>query len=343
MKKTFYNLIIVSALIGLIFSFAGCTASSEKKESAQIFALDTVIDITAYGDKATEAVYSAKAEIYALEKLFSVTDTDSDIYRINASQDEFVKVSEDVYALTEKAVNLHTITEGNFDITLYNVLKLWGFTAKEYNVPSDEDLKAVLDKSGVDKVVLGSDNYICITKDCALDLGGIAKGYIADKASDAMKAAGAEYGIISLGGNIRTFGEKPDGENWIIGIRHPDANEPFITVITKECSVITSGAYQRNFEKDGTVYHHIINPETGKPSDSDAVSVTIIGKDGALCDALSTAVFVGGTEYAENLHSHIPDFEYIILDKDKNVYASEGLKGQIELTEKYQKTNIVYK
>lgn len=343
MKKIFYNLITSILLAALCFSFAGCNTPSSKKESAQIFALDTVIEITAYGDKAQEAVSNAKAEIYALEELFSVTDADSDIHRINASPDEFVKVSEDVYTVAEKALSLHTLTEGNFDISLYNVLTLWGFTTKEYNVPSDEDLTEALAKTGIDKITLKDGNFVCVAKGCALDLGGIAKGYIADKAAQAMRDAGAEYGLISLGGNIRTIGEKPSGEDWLIGIRHPDINEPFITVLSKECSVITSGAYQRNFTQNGITYHHILNPKTGKPSDSDAVSVTIIGNDGALCDALSTAVFIGGTEYAKKLYKNTSDFEYIILSKDNNIYASEGLKGKLKLTEKYQNLNIVYK
>ena len=239
MKKLFYNLTIVFALSVLYSSFAGCTTDSANKESAQIFALDTVIEITAYGEHAEEAITAAKAEIYALEKLFSATDKDSDIYRINASQDEFVMVSDDVYMLIEKAVTLNSITEGSFDITLYNVLNLWGFTTKNYNVPSDAQLHATLDKTGIDKVSFKNSNQIRVDKGCMLDLGGIAKGYIADKSAEAMKKAGAEYGLISLGGNIRTIGEKPEGKDWIVGIRHPDVNEPFVTVCAKECSVIT--------------------------------------------------------------------------------------------------------
>lgn len=343
MKKLFYNFILFSLLTAITLSCAGCVTFEDNKATAQIFALDTVIELTAYGKHGEDALTAAKDKIYALEKLFSVTNTNSDIYRINTSQDEFVTVSEDVYKLTEEAVSLNILTEGNFDITLYNILKLWGFTTKEYRVPSDEELRDTLDKTGVEKISLKNSNQISVASGCALDLGGIAKGYIADKASDAMKEAGADYGLISLGGNIRTVGEKDDGTDWIVGVRHPDVNEPFLTVSAKECSVITSGAYQRNFEVNGSVYHHIINPKTGKPSESDALSVTIIGNDGALCDALSTALFVGGTEYAQKLYESNHSFEYVILATNNTVYASKGLEGKLTLTSNYQNLNIIYR
>lgn len=342
MKKLKHNIIFIALLLTIAFPLSGCMPETEKV-SAQIFALDTVIDITAYGENAEEAISAAKAEIYRLEGLLSVTDTGSDLYRINSAQGEAVQVSDETYELIEKSLQRCYETEGNFDITMYNVIKLWGFTTGDYKVPEDSEITDTLICTGSDKITLSDNNIVTAEQGTAIDLGGIAKGYIADKAAEAMKYAGAQYGLISLGGNIRTIGTKPNGELWKVGIRHPEDSDYFATVNTEEGSVITSGAYQRNFTQDGVTYHHIIDPETGKPSRSDAVSVTIIGSDGASCDALSTAVFIGGTEYADRLYQQNGSFEYVILSADNGVYASKGLEGRLELADNYKDLKISYR
>ncbi|MBE6733958.1 MAG: FAD:protein FMN transferase [Ruminococcaceae bacterium] len=344
MKK--FKLLIVASLvlISMLCTLWGCnTNTNPQKAQAEIYALDTIIEITAYGEKAQEAITAAKAEIYALEKLFSVTDTDSDTHRINTAQGNPVKVSDEVYTIIEKSLEYNTLTKGNFDITLYNVTKLWGFTTDSQRVPEDYEITEALKNTGSHKVTLYGNNEISVSEGTALDLGAVAKGYIGDRVAEVLSDSGAEYGIISLGGNIRTFGEKADGSKWRTGIRHPHENGYFIIADTGEVSVITSGAYQRNFTVDGKTYHHIINPETGYPSESDAQSVTIIGTDGALCDALSTAVFIGGTEYADKLYKELQNFEYIILSKDNTVYASQGLKGSLELSHNYKDMEIIYR
>ena len=342
MKKFKLTTTISLILISLLWSLCGCNSNTPKAQ-AEIFALDTVIEITAYGEKAQEAITAAKSEIYALEKLFSVTDTDSDIYRINSAQGNSVKVSNEVYTLIENSLEYNTLTEGNFDITLYNVTKLWGFTTDNKRVPDNQEITEALKSTGSDKVTFHDNNVISVSEGTALDLGAVAKGYIGDRVAQVLKNSGAEYGIISLGGNIRTFGVKPNNEKWRTGIRHPDRNDYFVIVNTDEVSVITSGAYQRNFTVDGKTYHHIIDPKTGYPSDSDAQSVSIIGTDGALCDALSTAVFIGGTEYADTLYNEHKNFEYIILGTDNTIYASQGLKDSIELSESYMDMKIIYR
>ena len=158
-----------------------------------------------------------------------------------------------------------------------------------------------------------------------------------------MKTAGVEYGIISLGGNIRTVGTKPSGENFKIGIKHPDSDEYFAIIDTGDCSVITSGAYQRNFTREGKTYHHIIDPETGYPADSDIQSVTIIGEDGALCDALSTAIFIGGSDYAAKLYKQSIFFDYAILTKDNKVIASQGLQERLSIADGFEHLDITYR
>lgn len=340
-KKVFAALILI-----LITLFVGCDSVKEdnsKINSSRIFALDTVIELSANGDNAQKAIKAAEAEIYRLEEVFSVTGENSDIYKLNNAQGKETTIESDVYILLDYAKYINTLTEGNFDVTVYPVVKEWGFTSKDYRVPDADEIKKALTYVSSENIVLKENYTVQLLNNAQVDLGGIAKGYIADKAAEAMKAVGIEYGIISLGGNIRTVGKKPSSEDFRIGIKHPDSQDYFAVISTDERSVVTSGAYQRNFTIDGKTYHHIIDPKTGYPAQSDIASVTIIGNDGALCDALSTAVFVGGSEYAEKLYSKTPDFDYVILTNDNKVIASPLLKDKLTLSEGFENLEIIYK
>ena len=336
---------ILISLLLLIFTFmwAGCRQEEEKKYTSRIYALDTVIEITVYGEKAEDAAASAEKEIRRLEGLFSVTKESSEIYKLNHSDGSPITLSEDTVALLTEAKKMSSITGGRFDVTIYPVMKLWGFTEKDYKVPDKAQIKAALSSVSTDNILLSENYKVQLKNHAQIDPGGIAKGYIADKVAQAIKNAGADYGIIALGGNIRTVGTKPSGEKWMVGIRDPYSPDLFATLSTDECSVITSGAYQRNFTADGKTYHHIINPKTGYPSDSDAVSVTIIGSEGGLCDALSTAVFIGGSDYAVELQSSGVDFDFVILTKDNNIIASKNLQGSLTLSENFSHLNVIYK
>ncbi len=335
-----FSLLLISVMLsGMLL--CGCTEKIHK-ETAEIYALDTIINLTAYGKNSADAIDSAKAELTRLENLFSVTKTDSDISRINAAQGESVHVSADTFELIRAAVDASSITDGKFDITLCGVLKLWGFTEAEHRVPTQKEIAAELKNSGFGKIRLSTPDEVSLPKGMRLDTGGIAKGYIGDRLAAVMKNAGCDYGVISLGGNIRTLGTKPDGEPFVVGIQHPDSEGYFATLETGEVSVITSGAYQRYFEADGKIYHHILNPESGYPAESNIESVTIVGTDGALCDALSTAVFVGGSAYAEELRVALNSFEYVIMNTDGKVLVSSGLKDDFAASDSYGNLDIIY-
>lgn len=340
MKRSWY--IIISLLLVCTTSLCGCNTNGNSPVTSQIFALDTVIDITAYGDNAQEAVSAATQEIYRLEGLFSVTNENSEIYKLNHANGKEVALSTETCYLLKTAQNLHQITKGNFNITIYPILKLWGFAEKDYYVPCDAEISDTLKSVKISNLVLSENNSAKLLNNAQIDLGGIAKGYIADKAADAMKKSGCTAGLLSLGGNVRTIGEKPTREPWSIGIKSPDGNGYFATLQADECSLITSGAYQRNFTENGITYHHIIDPKTGKPSKSEALSVTIIGKDGAVCDALSTAIYISGVSYAEELQN-TADFEFIILTDDNKVYISIGLKNSFNLSDTASSLTVIYK
>ncbi len=340
MKKT-----LISFLILILVScvFCGCESQEKnKKHTAEIFAMDTVIDITAYGEKAQKGIEEATKVINSLDKLLSVTNEESDVYRLNNAEGELLLLNSDTYSLLTIAKEMYYRTNKNFDITIYPLVKLWGFTTDNKRVPSQDEVDIELAKVNCNNVFFLDKDIVCLENDAQIDLGGIAKGYVADKAVQSMKDAGVEYGIITLGGNVRTFGTKPSGEDFTVGIKDPESENYFAVISTGEGSVITSGAYQRNFTQDGKTYHHILDPKTGYPSDSDVVSVTIVGKDGAVCDALSTALFIGGSDYAQSLREIYDDFEYVILTKDNKLIASKALEGKLTLEEGYD-FELIYK
>ena len=162
-----------------------------------------------------------------------------------------------------------------------------------------------------------------------IDLGGIAKGFTSSRIMEIFKKDGVTCGMVSLGGNVHLLGTKQDGSAWRVGIQDPNNTDDMLGVLeANDCAVITSGAYERNFEKDGVTYHHIIDPATGKPSNSGLTSVTIVSKDGTLADGLSTSLFVMGKDKAiAYWKQHADEFDTILVDKDRNVYITEGIAG----------------
>lgn len=342
MKKTYLNRLIclVFSLVLIVF-LIGCQGAPLGAKSAEFFALDTVINLTAYADNPEACIEAGKAEIKRLESLLSVTKKDSDIFEINNSEGEEIEVSAETYKLLEKASEISSITSGKFDPTLRNLSSLWGFGTENAHVPTQSEIDSSLKTVGIENLVL-SKNKVKLLNNTKVDLGGIAKGYIADKAAEAMINAGMSYGIINLGGNVRAVGAKQDKAPWKIGVKYPDTNAHFLIVECEDISIVTSGGYQRKFTENSKTYHHILNPETGYPADSDIKSVTVIGKDGTLCDGLSTALFVGGSEFSKELCQDNKNFDIIILTENDEILASGNLRGRLTLESPYQNMKITY-
>ncbi len=274
--------------------FFGYTAN--KPYEATVFAFDTYMRFELYGKNAKNAVIAAEQLIYDAEKEISVYKPESVIYKYNhAEAGEKIKSTENVSEIIEKSIYINEITDGAFDITVYPLCELWN--VKNASVPpSDKEINKCLEAVSNSKIEI-TDGYLIKQENTMLDLGGIAKGYLSDKIRTMMNDYGIKKGIINLGGNVVTIGEKKNDTPWNIGIADPhEPNEAITSVAVTDENVITSGAYQRYFEYENKIYHHIISPYTGYPAESGLSSVTICGTDGTLCDGLSTAVFILGGE-----------------------------------------------
>ena len=324
--KRFFPLCVVFVLL-----LTGCGA--EKPRQAQLFAMDTVMDFTVYGDQTGSATAAAEEEIRRLESLLSRTEADSEVSRINSGAGSAVAVSAETADLIRRAVSYSRLTGGAFDITVAPVVSAWGFTEESHRVPSDDTLSALLQAVGSDRIRLTGDS-VTLEPEMAIDLGGIAKGYASDRAAAVLREQGVERAILSLGGNVCALGSKPDGSAWRVAVRDPAAPDGAVGILQlTDAFAVTSGGYQRYFEEDGKTYHHIIDPATGYPADSGLTSVTVVGTDGTLCDALSTALFVMGEEQAVSLWRQEGNFELVLVTDDGRVAVTEGLSHLFEANE----------
>lgn len=305
---------------------------ANESESSELYAMDTVMSLTAYGSHAREALDSASAEIQRLDKLFSISSETGDIYRVN--RDGEGDLSEDTRSLLASALEYGKDTNGIFDCTIEPVMEAWGFTTKNYRIPSDSELAELLSHVDASTVTL-SGNHVTLPEDVKLDLGGIAKGFTSARVMEVFKNSGVTSGIISLGGNVQTLGTKPDEKLWRVGIQDPnDLNAMFAVVEVSDEAVITSGAYQRYFEENGVHYHHIIDPRTGYPADSGVISSTIISHDGTLADGLSTSLFIMGVDDAlDYWRAHSDEFDAILMDENGTVYVTDGIADRCSLLE----------
>lgn len=306
--------------------------NSNQEYTDQVFAMDTYMTLTAYGENAQEAVEAGIAEIQRLDDLLSTGKETSEIAQINVNGGGVL--SEDTEYLVKRALDIYQSTNGAFDISIYPVMQLWGFTTGNFAVPGESDLAAKLALVDAGKITLSEENgqtSISLPEGMEIDLGGIAKGYTSGRVMEVMKSYGIESAVINLGGNAHVLGNKTDGSQWRVGIQDPNDTDGYLGgVNVTDKAIITSGGYERYFvdEDTGVKYHHIIDPKTGYSANNGLISVTIVSADSTLADGLSTSLFVLGTQdaitYCEE-HCAADGFDAIMEDEDGKLYITDGV------------------
>lgn len=346
-KKTIFILLCILCAAALMLTACGGntsseeTAADEEPESIEVYAMDTYMTLTAYGDNAGKALSESEKEIKRIDAMLSTGSDDSEISKLNKAKK--AEVSEETFALVKRAKEIGLDTDKVFDISVYPVMQAWGFTDKNYRVPEKAELRELLKNVDVSKVQLDDGKHeVSFDDEMAIDLGGIAKGYTSDRIIEIMKENGIEHALINLGGNVKVLGKKPDGSDWRVAIADPEDQENYVGgVAVSDKAVITSGGYQRFFEKNGERYFHIIDLSDGFPARNGLTSVTIVSDDGTLADALSTTLFIMGPEKAaEYWKKNADDFDAVLVEDDGTVLVTEGLKecyfsdGEFEVIEK---------
>lgn len=325
----------VGLLWGLtLFSGARLRASAalfSAPADAQItgtgFYFDTVVTLTLNGTEDQAVIDDCFSLMADYEALLSRTKEGSDIWNINHSGGAPTTVSEETASLIELALIYSDLSDGAFDITIAPVVALWDFQGEEpHSIPNQDLLNEALSHVDYHCIELDGATVTLTDPDASIDLGGIAKGYIADKLREFLLDEGIDSGLINLGGNVLAIGTKPDGAFWKIGIRKPfaDASELIAVVSVDDQTVVTSGTYERYFEKYGTIYHHILNPDNGYPIENGLTSVTILADSSARADALSTTCFCLGLERGMELIESLDGIEAMFVTEDMQMHVSSG-------------------
>lgn len=337
MRKFLWTVFISAAMI-----FSSCSLTDVPAEKT-VFAMDTYMKLTAYGDGGAEAVSASEKKILELEKLWSVTDGDSEIHNINNSGGAPVLLSGDTAELLSLSLEISEMTDGALDCTMYPVLKEWGFTTGEYKIPDDEKIRELLKSTGYENISFDGTN-ITVPENFQIDLGAVGKGFAGDAVSEIMRENGVTSALLDLGGNIQTVGTKPDGTPWKIGLRNPLGDGLFGVLELSDKAAVTSGGYERYFVgEDGETYWHILDPKTGKPAKSGIISATAVGKNGGVCDALSTALFVMGTQRAEEFWKEYGgqlDFEMVLMTENCEIFITEGLEKSFLPSREFESAEV---
>ncbi|MBO7473858.1 MAG: FAD:protein FMN transferase [Ruminococcus sp.] len=330
---------IAAVILGsiVLFSCSRYTAGQKIDDtvpcSRDIFAMDTYMNLKAYGANAEKALSEAEDRIISLEKELSVTSDSSEIYALNNSSGEATSLSEDAVFLIGQSKLFGRDTDGCLDITVFPILREWGFTTGNYHIPDEDIIVGLLKDTGFEKIIVNG-SRVQLPDNLQIDLGAVTKGYTGDEVIEIMRSEGISSCVISLGGNVQTLGTKPDGTNWKVAVRDPYKPETDMCIVDiADKAVITSGNYERYFiGDDGKRYCHIIDPKDGYPADNGFVSVTVIGENGLTCDALSTAVFVAGEENSADIIRKYPGYDFIIVSDKEKIYYTKGLDGHFQNT-----------
>ena len=318
---------LLAILLALTLLSAGCAGNvqNEKLNYTDVL-FDTVIQIDIFDNADKELLTGCRELCLKYDSMLSRTNEQSEIYKINHADGEFVEVSLETLELVEQGLYYGDLSKGAFDITIGAVSSLWDFQSEEHILPSSEDIDAAVRHISYECVEIEDSKIRLTDSDAMLDLGAIAKGYIADKLKEYLVENGVEHALINLGGNILIIGDKPDGSKYNIGIQKPfdKTGQPITSVKVSDTSLVTTGIYERCFEKDDTLYHHILDPATGYPCQNNLYSVTIVTKSSIMADALSTTCFLLGLKDGMNLINSLDGVEALFITNDYELHYSNN-------------------
>ena len=290
---------LAAALLALTL-LAGC--GSAASYSQDFFAMNTFMSITVYGadePALQETEQALEQRVNALDAALTRTQEGCDVARLNHAGGEPVEVGADTYEAISQAYGFAELTGGAFDPTTAPLVDLWGVGTENARIPAQAEIDEALTHVGYENIELLGENRVRLQNGVQIDLGGIGKGFATDAVRDALASHGDVSVLAALGGNLGVFGPNPSSKDglWKLGIADPDnAAEYLLTATVRDCSVVTSGDYERYFERDGKRYHHIFDPATGYPAQTGLRSVTVLDEDSTRADALTTALFVMGLD-----------------------------------------------
>lgn len=320
---------LTALLTAALLLLSGCSGLPRKQEQIYTDTLfDTVIRIEIYDSAGDEVLKGCEEICKKYDSMFSNKIEDSEISRINSAGGAPVEVSSETVTLIKKAVYYSDLSNGAFDITIAPVSNLWDFHSDEPVLPAAETVAEAASHVDYKNILIKDNTVQLLDPYAAIDVGAIAKGYIADRLKDYLKDHGIRHALINLGGNVLVMGTKLDGSDYNIGIQKPfdRTGEPVTSVRLSDKSVVTSGTYQRYFESEGKIYHHILDPHTGYPCENTLQSVTIITNSSLTADALSTTCFLLGYDKGLRLVNQLDNVDAVFITNDDEIHYSKNFQ-----------------
>lgn len=318
---------ITAFLCAAVLLLSGCSRLPAEDDLIYTDTLfDTVIRIEVRDPVDRKVLEGCEKLCKKYDALFSKTNENSDIVRINTAGGAAVEVSADTIELIKKGLYYCELSGGLFDITIGSVSALWDFKAEEPAVPSQDAIAGALSHVNYKNVIIQDNTVRLADPNAALDVGAIAKGYIADRIKEYLKEQDVSHAVINLGGNVLTLGTKTDGSKYNIGIQRPfdETGAAITSVKIADQSVVTTGIYERYFEVNGTIYHHVLAPSTGYPCENTLQSVTIITDSSLTADALSTVCFLLGYDRGMNMVKQLDNVDAIFITDDDEIHYSDN-------------------
>lgn len=312
--------------VSSLLLITGCSAKPMEPISKTGVYFDTVIKIDIYDSADTELLNKCFEYCQEFENTISRTIETSEISQINQAKGEPTTVSDMTIELLQKGIQYGNLTDGKFDITIAPLSELWDVKNNPGIIPSEEEISNALSHVNYKNIQIKGNEVTLLDPEAAIDLGGIAKGYMADKLKEYLISEGVKSALINLGGNILTIGTKPNGQPFVLGIQKPFDNQGTVitTVQSSDNSLVSSGVYERYFEVDGVKYHHILDTNTGYPFNNGLLGVSIISPESVDGDALSTACFALGLEDGMKLINSIANTEAIFITDDYKLHDSRN-------------------